>query len=44
MLAFHNREQRGGFAGEISNPMPVSWTEDGTHLTAGPELPHVTAG
>jgi beta-fructofuranosidase len=38
MLAFRNREQGGGFAGEISNPMPVSWAEDGTRLVAGPEL------
>jgi hypothetical protein len=44
MLAFRNREQRGGFAGEISNPMPVSWAEDGTRLIAGPELSRATAG
>ena len=44
MLAFHNLEQRGGFVGEITNPMPVSWAEDGTRLIAGPELSHATAG
>ncbi len=43
MLAFHNGEQRGGFAGEISNPIPVSWAEDGTRLIAGPEPSRATA-
>jgi beta-fructofuranosidase len=44
MLAFRNREPRGGFIGEISNPMPVSWAGHGTRLIAGPELSHTTAG
>ena len=31
MLAFRNLEA-GGFVGEISDPMPVSWADDGTGL------------
>jgi beta-fructofuranosidase len=31
MLAFCNLEV-GGFVGEISNPMPVSWAADGSAL------------
>ena len=34
MLAFRNLEA-GGFVGEISDPMPVSWTADGSALIAG---------
>ena len=32
MLAFRNLEA-GGFVGEISDPMPVSWAADGSGLT-----------
>ena len=31
VLAFHNLEA-GGFVGEISDPMAVSWTADGSGL------------
>ena len=34
MLAFRNLEA-GGFVGEISDPIPVSWAEDGRGLVAG---------
>jgi beta-fructofuranosidase len=33
MLAFRNLEA-GGFVGEISDPMPVSWAADGSALVA----------
>ena len=33
MLAFRNLEA-GGFVGEISDPMPVSWAGDGSALVA----------
>ena len=36
MLAFRNLEA-GGFVGEISDPMPVSWAADGSALVATPE-------
>jgi beta-fructofuranosidase len=35
MLAFRN-VSTDGFVGEITDPMPVSWTEDGTALIARP--------
>src|SRR6266536_576406 len=29
LLAFHNADDRGGFLGELSDPMPVTWAPDG---------------
>ena len=34
MLAFRNVEA-GGFVGEISDPIPVTWAADGSGLVAG---------
>jgi beta-fructofuranosidase len=44
MLAFLNLDAEGGFIGVISDPIPVSWTADGTGLIAGAEKPRVAAG
>jgi beta-fructofuranosidase len=38
MLAFRNAGP-DGFAGEITDPMPVRWAEDGAALVAGPAGP-----
>lgn len=29
MLAFHNKDENGEFVGEVSDPIPVGWDEDG---------------
>jgi beta-fructofuranosidase len=33
LLAFRNRGPDGRFVGELTDPMPVRWTADGTALT-----------
>jgi len=38
MLAFRNLDTRGGFAGEITDPMPVTVTEDGAIRVAQENL------
>jgi beta-fructofuranosidase len=35
MLAFRDLDARGGFVGEISDPLAVKWTADGAGLVAG---------
>lgn len=42
MLAFHNVEAGGGFVGEISDPIPVSWAADGSGLVT--EADYLRAG
>ncbi len=37
MLAFRNTDGDGRFVGEITNPMPVTWADDGTRLVLAPK-------
>jgi beta-fructofuranosidase len=44
ILAFRNHEPDRGFIGEIINPVPVRWTQDGTALVAGSATQPRTGG
>jgi beta-fructofuranosidase len=45
LLGFHNRDERGGFVGELSDPIPVEWTDDAEgrpRLTTAPSAEEVS--